>query len=94
MKSTRSNARFSFSEMLNALICYSKDRRGLVYGRGLVRLAYRFCQPFARIADMASTKVSVKVDDFGRVLIPKRVRGRLGLEAGQELALSLEGCIG
>jgi AbrB family looped-hinge helix DNA binding protein len=33
----------------------------------------------------------VKIDRFGRVLIPKKVRNRLGLVAGEELALELQG---
>ena len=41
---------------------------------------------------MDSTKVRrVKLDGFGRVLIPKKIRERLGLETGQELELSVEG---
>ncbi len=41
---------------------------------------------------MGSAKVKrVKIDTFGRVLIPKKVRELLGLEAGQELELSVEG---
>jgi AbrB family looped-hinge helix DNA binding protein len=33
----------------------------------------------------------VKIDRFGRVLIPKKVRDRLGLSAGEEMALGVEG---
>jgi AbrB family looped-hinge helix DNA binding protein len=33
----------------------------------------------------------VKIDRFGRVLIPKKVRDRLGLGAGEEMALGVEG---
>lgn len=33
---------------------------------------------------------SVTMDRFGRILIPKKVRDRLGLTAGQELALDIE----
>ncbi len=32
-----------------------------------------------------------KVDDFGRVLIPKPIRDDLGLDAGTELAVEKEG---
>lgn len=31
------------------------------------------------------------MDRFGRVLIPKKVRSRLGLVAGEEMALAVEG---
>lgn len=34
---------------------------------------------------------TVKIDRFGRVLIPKSVRDRLGVEAGQEFELAVEG---
>jgi AbrB family looped-hinge helix DNA binding protein len=33
----------------------------------------------------------VKIDRFGRVLIPKSLRDRLGLKAGEEMALGVEG---
>ena len=33
----------------------------------------------------------VKIDRFGRVLIPKKVRERLGIEVGQAFELSVEG---
>ena len=33
----------------------------------------------------------VKIDRFGRVLIPKKVRERLGTEVGQAFELSVEG---
>jgi AbrB family looped-hinge helix DNA binding protein len=33
----------------------------------------------------------VKIDRFGRVLIPKKVRDRLGPSAGEEMALAVEG---
>lgn len=34
---------------------------------------------------------TVKIDRFGRVLIPKNVRDRLGVAAGQEFELAVEG---
>ena len=41
---------------------------------------------------MDFTKVRrVKLDGFGCVLIPKKIRERLDLETGQELELSVEG---
>lgn len=33
----------------------------------------------------------VKIDRFGRVLIPKKVRDRLGLETDDEISLEVEG---
>ena len=47
---------------------------------------------FVKIGNMDTSKPEhVKIDRFGRVLIPKKIRERLGIEAGQELELSVEG---
>lgn len=35
--------------------------------------------------------MSVEIDQYGRVLIPKSVRDRLGFEPGSELELTVEG---
>ena len=47
---------------------------------------------FARIGNVDTLKTEhVKIDRFGRVLIPKKVRERLGIEVGQAFELSVEG---
>lgn len=40
---------------------------------------------------MVAKMRKVTIDRFGRVLIPKQVRVKLGLTAGQELSLATEG---
>ena len=46
---------------------------------------------FLPISAKLASMDTVKIDRFGRVLIPKKVRKRLGLEAGQAFQLTVEG---